>query len=53
VAPAPNGDGTVDEDDFTAIFEDSGQSANGPNDPRDPNRDGEITVADVLYCVLQ
>jgi hypothetical protein len=53
VAPSPNGNGTVDNDDFTAIFQAVGQSASGPNDPRDPDGDGQITTADVFYCVLQ
>jgi len=47
------GDNTVDNADFTTIFQAVGQSASGPNDPRDPDGDGQITVADVFYCVLQ
>jgi hypothetical protein len=48
-----DGDTDVDIADFTAIFQDVGQSASGPNDSRDPDGDGQITTADVFYCVLQ
>ncbi|GMV47516.1 MAG: hypothetical protein AMXMBFR66_29140 [Pseudomonadota bacterium] len=45
-----NGDGMVDSRDATLIMSALGQNASGPNDPRDANGDGKITVADARSC---
>ena len=45
-----NGDGMVDSRDATLIMNALGQNASGPNDPRDANGDGKITVADARSC---
>jgi len=57
-APEPllcdaNGDGAVDRFDVSAIFAARGSNATGPDDPRDANGDGLITVNDGRLCVLQ
>jgi len=46
-------DGDVDSDDVNAIFADRGQVASGPDDPRDANGDGLITVNDSRACALE
>ena len=46
-----NGDGKVDISDINAIFAARNAPASGPNDPRDPDRDGMITVNDARICV--
>lgn len=48
-----NGDGKVTQADLVLIRNKNGQSASGPNDPYDPNKDGKINVADVRYCQLR
>ena len=48
-----NNDSKVTQADLAAIRAKSGQTASGPNDPYDPNRDGKINVADVRYCQLR
>lgn len=46
-----DGDGDVDKVDLSLISRARGQAASGPNDPRDANRDGLITPADVQVCI--
>ncbi len=48
-----NGDGQVDIDDINAIFAARGTPATGPDDPRDVNGDGVISINDGRECVLQ
>ncbi len=48
-----DGNGQVDRDDIGAIFAARGAQATGPDDPRDNNGDGVITVNDGRECVLQ
>ncbi len=45
-------DGDVDSDDVAAIFAARGEPASGPDDPRDANGDGVISVNDARICVL-
>jgi uncharacterized repeat protein (TIGR01451 family) len=57
VAPARacdvDGDADVDLNDVRAILAARGQTASGPDDPRDPDGDGLVTVLDGRQCVLQ
>jgi hypothetical protein len=46
-----NGDGKIDINDINAIFAARNTPAAGDNDPRDPDRDGIITVNDARICV--
>jgi hypothetical protein len=46
-----NGDGAIDRADIALIRAAIGQTPS-PNDPRDANGDGKITVADVRQCTL-
>jgi hypothetical protein len=46
-------DGVIDIDDIRAIIADRRQEASGPDDLRDWNGDGLITIADARGCVLQ
>jgi hypothetical protein len=46
-----DGNGVIDRNDIAAIFAARNTSASGPNDPRDPDRDGIITVNDARICV--
>jgi uncharacterized protein (TIGR03382 family) len=48
-----NGDGSVDRRDLDAIFAARGQPATGPDDPRDADDDGVITVLDSRRCALR
>jgi hypothetical protein len=48
-----NQDGSVDRLDIAAIFTARGTAASGPDDPRDVNRDGLITINDGRLCVLE
>ena len=48
-----NGDGFVDRTDVGAIFAARGSPATGPDDVRDANGDGLITINDGRLCVLQ
>ncbi len=48
-----DGDGDVDRYDIDAIFAARNQSASGPDDLRDANGDGLITVNDGRLCVLE
>lgn len=48
-----DGDADVDIDDVRAIAAARGQTASGPDDPRDADDDGLITVLDARQCVLQ
>ncbi len=48
-----DGDGDIDRNDVGAIFAARNTSASGPDDPRDANGDGLITVNDGRECVLQ
>jgi len=45
-----NADGKVDQTDLNMIRAANGQTASGPNDPRDGNGDGVINVMDYRYC---
>lgn len=45
-----NGDGAVDRHDVDAIFAARGTPATGPDDPRDADGDGAITVLDSRRC---
>jgi hypothetical protein len=45
-------DGDVDRNDINAIFTSRNTPAGGPNDPRDVDGDGIITVLDGRSCVL-
>ena len=46
-------DGDVDSLDVMAIFGARNQPASGPDDPRDADGDGVITILDGRQCVLQ
>ena len=46
-------DSDIDRNDINAIFAARNTPANGPNDPRDADGDGIITVNDGRQCVLQ
>jgi hypothetical protein len=48
-----DGDGDVDASDVAAIFAARGSLASGPDDVRDANGDGVISVNDGRACVLQ
>jgi hypothetical protein len=48
-----NGDGKIDINDINAIFAARNTPTAGDNDPRDPDRDGIITVNDARICVNQ
>ncbi len=48
-----DGDGDVDRNDVQVIFDSRGEQASGPNDPRDVNGDGIISVNDGRECVLE
>jgi len=48
-----NGDRVVDTTDIGLIFAARGSAASGPDDPRDVNEDGLITINDGRLCVLQ
>lgn len=48
-----NDDGFIDRGDVRAIAAARGQSATGPDDPRDADGNGTITVGDSRACVLQ
>jgi hypothetical protein len=48
-----NGDKIVDRTDLSLIAAGNLKPKNGPNDPRDANGDGVITVSDVRYCQLR
>jgi uncharacterized repeat protein (TIGR01451 family) len=48
-----DGDGDVDSADVDAIFGDRGEPASGPDDPRDANGDGVISVNDSRICALR
>jgi len=48
-----DGDEDVDFDDVSAIFDARGSAASGPDDPRDVNGDGVITVNDGRFCALR
>lgn len=58
VEPAPispgdvNGDTVVNQADVALILAARGQFASGPEDPRDLDRDGKITVLDARKCIL-
>jgi len=57
IAPPPipcdvDGDSVIDATDIDEIFAARGSEASGPDDPRDPNRDGLITINDARACVL-
>ncbi len=45
--------GDIDRTDIGLIFAARGMTASGPNDPRDPNGDGIITVQDARICTLR
>jgi hypothetical protein len=47
------GDRVVDIADISQIFAARGSAADGPDDPRDVNGDGLITINDGRLCVLQ
>jgi hypothetical protein len=46
-----DGDGDIDRADLSLISRSRGQTATGPDDPRDANGDGIITPADVKACI--
>lgn len=48
-----DGDGDVDRPDIRLIFQARNTPASGPDDPRDANGDGVITLSDGRLCVLQ
>jgi len=48
-----NNDAQIDRTDIMAIFAARNTPASGPNDPRDSNGDGTITVNDGRQCVLE
>jgi len=48
-----DGDGDIDRADLSLISRARNQPATGPDDPRDANGDGMITVADVKACIPQ
>ena len=45
--------GVIDSNDITLIFSATNTPATGPDDPRDADGDGLITVNDASQCVLQ
>lgn len=47
-----DGDGYITVADVAAIRAANGQTASGPDDPRDGNSDGVINIADARYCQL-
>ena len=47
IAGDVDGDGDVDRNDLTLIAAGLNQPAGGPNDPRDIDKDGRITIFDV------
>ena len=47
-----DGDGDVDRDDLSIILAARNTHASGPNDPRDLDGDGMITVQDARRLVL-
>lgn len=49
----PDGDGNIDGIDVSIIFDARGTPASGPDDPRDSNGDGWITINDARECALQ
>ncbi|MCK4622077.1 MAG: Ig-like domain-containing protein [Desulfuromonadales bacterium] len=48
-----DGNGAIDRNDINAIFMARNTPASGPDDPRDADQDGTITVNDGRICVLQ
>jgi len=48
-----NTDGIIDKEDIKAIIAGRRLPASGPDDPRDWNRDGTISVLDARGCVLE
>lgn len=48
-----NADGFIDSSDINLILNARGQPARGPDDPRDADGDGQITVLDARACTLQ
>lgn len=48
-----DGNRVVDRNDIGLIFAARGQAADGPDDPRDANGDGVITINDGRACVLE
>ncbi len=48
-----NTDGVIDRLDIDLITAARNQSASGPTDPRDPDRDKRITVVDARTCTLR
>jgi hypothetical protein len=46
-------DDDVDQTDLNLIYAANRKPASGPNDPRDANHDGRITVSDYRYCQLR
>lgn len=48
-----NGDGEIDQNDVNVILSALNTSANGPNDPRDLDGDGKITVLDARLLTTQ
>lgn len=48
-----NSDGSIDQTDVNLIFSARGMTTSNPDDPRDANKDGIITVQDARICALQ
>ncbi len=48
-----DGDADIDRNDIVLITAARGKPASGPTDPRDPDRDGMITVNDARACTLR
>jgi hypothetical protein len=48
-----DGDGDIDRNDVMLIIAVRNSPASGPDDPRDSDDDGQITVLDARVCVLQ
>ncbi len=48
-----DGDADIDRNDIALITKARGKPATGPTDPRDPDRDGMITVNDARACTLR
>jgi hypothetical protein len=48
-----DGDGDIDRDDIALITAARNQPASGPEDPRDPDRNGRIDVNDARACTAQ
>ena len=46
-------DGDIDRDDIWVIFSTRNTPSNGPDDPRDADGDGIVTINDGRFCVLQ